>query len=144
MVTRNEQLPEGHPLQCSYPQCRTRRHVAKPVPACLRHYAALRRATLPPDPLLLPDDEIVDDITVEILTQGWRVVRATWVERALATARIVTQDHEDTVQVVADRLGLTPEVAFQLVTHVRGAGNMSEMLSVPAGNMSTTNPPEGS
>ena len=143
MVTRNDQLPEGHPLQCSYPGCGTRRHVAKPVPACLRHYAALRRASLPPDPLLLEDDEIVDDIAIETLSQGWRVVRATWVERAIATANIIGQEHEDTVQVVADRMGITPMVALALVSHVRGAGNMSELVSVPVGDMSTTNPVEG-
>lgn len=137
----DEELPEGHPLACSRPGCNTRRRVVTPVPLCRRHFDQLRRdreIAEAEDPFLLPDELdddgqlIVDQIAVETLAKGWRVVRATWTERALATRWILDHHPENAVLLVSERLGISPEVAYQLTESVRN-GNAPVAFSVGYG-----------
>jgi hypothetical protein len=147
---RNDQLTEGHPLACSRRGCNTRRRVVTPVPLCLRHLAQLRRAkqiTEVGDDLLLPveyldGEEIVDEIAVETLSHGWRVVRATWTERSIAASYIMEHYPEAVVPTVAERLGISSEAAYQLTETIRSAGN-TPPLSLVNPDVSTTNPQEG-
>lgn len=141
MGKRNEQLPEGDPDACSRPDCRTRRRVVTPVPLCSRHLAQLRRArdiVQVGDALLLAEEldedgqPIIDGIAVEMLAKGWRVVRATWTERALAASWIVEQHPDNAVSLVSERMGIDPETAYQLTEAVR-AGNTAQPLSVGEG-----------
>ena len=141
MGNRNAELPEGDPGACSRPDCNTRRRVVVPVPLCMRHLAQLRRSSKideTGDTLLLPEelDEngqlIVDEMAVEILQHGWRVVRATWTERMLAASYIVTHCPDDAVTVVSERLGIGPEAAYQLTEALRATGNTPLSFPVDA------------
>jgi hypothetical protein len=68
---------------------------------------------------LLPDDEIIDLIAVEIAVKGTRAVRLTARERCIAAGMILARHGSDSV--IAARLSLTPRYARELAARLRAA-----------------------
>lgn len=123
---RNEQLPDGHPQQCSRPGCQTKRRVKTPVNLCSAHLQQFKRGTLnldEADPVPARDeDDIIDTRAVEIAATGERQVTLTPRERLLATAWIMSEDHDHVNEVLTRRLGVSPTTAIRLVNDVKRLG----------------------
>lgn len=127
MSSRNAQLPDGHPLQCSEDGCHTQRSVKNPRPLCDRCRKRLARAKPGADPEPLPEDGIVDFVAVEIAAKGWRQVRLTKRERALAAALIMVHARENAGPVIMERLNVSRITALRLVRLARQENDPPEL-----------------
>lgn len=73
-----------------------------------------------PDPWLLPEDGITDDIAIEIASRGVRPVRLTMRERQLATIWMLL--HNGTRPAIVRNLSLPNEyAATALIQHARAS-----------------------
>ena len=85
-----------------------------------------------PDPYLIsgldadgnPEDDVLDTWAAYIAANGFRShpVRLTERERILATALIIAQDREDTLDLVTARLGVSVGAALHLIEKVAEQG----------------------
>jgi hypothetical protein len=115
-----QELPDGHPKQCSSPNCKIRQ---KAHLLCMRHLSQLLRGTFTglPDAddrrdtgaWLIPDDGIIDDVAVDVAARGQRLVCLTRTERKLAARRILAEG--GTYAQVARNLGCGKDMASALV-----------------------------
>jgi hypothetical protein len=106
-----------------------------PVPLCDRHRKEEARAKPGIDPEPLPEDGIVDFIAVEIAAKGWRHVRLTKRERALAAALIMTNARENAGEIIMERLNVSRVTALRLVRLAKQGGNAPELSARDGENL---------